>query len=144
MVDFMSQLRAQLPKGAKVGVSGFCWGAYAATRLARCDNMSSGNLPLIDAAFTAHPSEVEVKDFSGIKVPYSLIIGDVDFAMKIGDVEKVADILAAETLVASEVVVVPGARHGFAVRGNPNDPNEKEMADQAEDQLVKWFSVHLR
>ncbi|KZM22430.1 hydrolase [Ascochyta rabiei] len=142
-VDFVSRLRAQLPTGAKIGAAGFCWGAYATTHLARCDNISNGNLPLIDAAFTAHPSEVKVDDFSGIKVPYSLIIGDIDFAMKIEDVKKVSEILASDTTLASEVVVLPGARHGFAVRGNPNDASEREMADQAEDQLVRWFSKHL-
>ncbi|KAL6703101.1 hypothetical protein ACN47E_010238 [Coniothyrium glycines] len=144
VVDFVSKLRAQLPQGAKIGVSGFCWGGYVATHLARGDNISDGDLPLVDAAFTAHPSEVKVDDFSGIKVPYSMIVGDVDFALKLEDVKKVADILAAERAVPSEVVVVPGARHGFAVRGNPNDPIEMDMAYQAEDQLVKWFSVHLQ
>ncbi|KAH7089419.1 Alpha/Beta hydrolase protein [Paraphoma chrysanthemicola] len=142
-VDFVSNLRTELPAGARIGVAGFCWGAHATTRLARCDHISNANQPLIDAAFTAHPSEVKVDDFSGIKVPYSMIIGDIDFAMKIEDVKKVTGILAANTALENEVVVVPGARHGFAVRANPNDPSEKEMADQAEDQLVRWFCVHL-
>lgn len=142
-VDFVSNLRSELPAEAKIGVVGFCWGAHAAIRLARGDHISNGNIPFIDAAFTAHPSEVKVEDFSGIKIPFSMIIGDIDFAFKLEDVKKVTDILAAETAVANEVVVVPGAQHGFAVRGNPNDPSEKEKADQAEDQLVKWFDVHL-
>ncbi|KAH7074020.1 Alpha/Beta hydrolase protein [Paraphoma chrysanthemicola] len=142
-VNFVSNIRAELPAGAKIGVAGFCWGAHATTRLARCDHISNANQPLIDAAFTAHPSEVKVDDFSGIKVPYSMIIGDIDFAMRIEDVKKVTDILSANIALVNEVVVVPGARHGFAVRANPNDPSEKEMADQAEDQLVKWFRVHL-
>ena len=39
-----------------------------------------------------------------------------------------------------EVAVLPGAKHGFAVRGHPDDVKEKEQAQVAEDQAVRWFA----
>jgi dienelactone hydrolase len=38
-----------------------------------------------------------------------------------------------------EVVVYPGAKHGFAVRGDRADPMQREKGEQSEDQAVKWF-----
>lgn len=53
------------------------------------------------------------------------------------------EILEGKKDVESEVVVLPGAHHGFAVRGDPNNAKEMEQAAQAEDQCVRWFAKHL-
>lgn len=143
MKQFVSDLRRDQPPSSRIGVTGYCWGAYGATRMASGKDTTPDGRPLIDAVYTAHPSEVKVDDFRDIQVPYSMVIGDVDFAMDIKQVKQVAEILEQNTKVASEVVVIPGARHGFSVRGNPDDPVEKEMADQAEDQVVRWFAKYL-
>jgi dienelactone hydrolase len=39
-----------------------------------------------------------------------------------------------------EVVVMPGAKHGFAVRVDPKDEVQLEFAERAEVQAVEWFS----
>ena len=38
-----------------------------------------------------------------------------------------------------EVVILPGAKHGFAVREDPTDPLQMEYAEKAEAQAVAWF-----
>ena len=38
-----------------------------------------------------------------------------------------------------EMIVVEGARHGFAIRGNPGDEDEKRRGQMAEDQAVDFF-----
>jgi len=147
--QFIAALRADLMATAtqansktqaqpRIGAIGFCWGAYGVTHLS-----SESSKPLVDAAYVAHPSEVKVEDFAGIKVPFSMVIGDVDFAMKIEQVREVDKLLGENKGVETEVTIIPNARHGFAVRGNPNDQGEKEMADQAEDAAVRWFAKHL-
>ncbi|KAI8722747.1 DLH domain-containing protein [Fusarium sp. LHS14.1] len=141
--QFMDDLRCNEAADLKVGAVGFCWGAYGVNHLAQGD-LARNDKTLIDAGFTAHPSEVEVpRDFEGIKLPYSMSIGDVDFALPLKEVEEAAKILEAKKNIDTEVVIIPNAKHGFAVRGNPNNKIEKEMADQAEDQLVRWFTKHL-
>lgn len=39
-----------------------------------------------------------------------------------------------------EVVIIPGAKHGFAVRVDAKDAFQAECADKAEEQAVSWFS----
>jgi dienelactone hydrolase len=58
-------------------------------------------------------------------------------------VKQMQEVLEGMKDVESEVVILPGAKHGFAVRGNPEDKKEKEQADQAEDQCVRWFEKYL-
>ena len=133
-----TQPNSQTQAQPRIGAIGFCWGAYGVTHLS-----SESRNPLIDAAYVAHPSEVKVEDFVGIKVPFSMIIGDKDFAMGIEQVRQVDKLLGENAAMETEVTIIPNARHGFAVRGNPNDEVEKEMADQAEDAAVRWFAKHL-
>ena len=42
-----------------------------------------------------------------------------------------------------EMIVVEGARHGFAIRGNPGDEDEKRRGQMAEDQAVDFFGRWL-
>jgi len=41
--------------------------------------------------------------------------------------------------VHSEVVVYTGAKHRFAVRGDPRSEREVEQEGQAQDQAVRWL-----
>lgn len=139
----MDDLRCSEGADRKVGVVGFCWGGYGATRLAHGETARNGKY-LVDAVYTAHPSELEVpKDFKDIKLPYCMVIGDNDMAMSLEKVQQAAEILDAKKEVDSEVVIIPKAKHGFAVRASPDNEVEKEQADQAEDQMVKWFARYM-
>ena len=143
ILKFMDRLRCDQEENTKIGVVGFCWGGYSATHLAH-GGLAGNKKTLIDAAFTAHPSELNLpEDIVKIKLPWSMVVGDVDFALPIQRVQQAANILEAKQNVPSEVVVIPNARHGFAVRGDPNDKAEVMMADQAEDQMVRWFARYL-
>jgi dienelactone hydrolase len=143
VLQFIDKLRASQEPDAKLGVVGFCWGGYGVTQLAH-GGLASNGRTLIDAAYTAHPSELKVpEDIEEIKLPYSMIVGDVDFALSVEKAKQSAGILEKKAGVPSEVVIVPGARHGFAVRYDPENKVEIEMADQAEDQMVRWFANHL-
>ncbi|CAG9986889.1 unnamed protein product [Clonostachys byssicola] len=141
--QFMDDLRCSEASNLKIGVVGFCWGAYGVTHLAH-GGLARNGKTLIDAAFTAHPSEIKVPEhIENVKLPYSMVIGDIDFALPLKDVQKAAEILEGKKDLDSEVVIIPNAKHGFAVRGDPNNREDKEMADQAEDQLVRWFAKYL-
>jgi dienelactone hydrolase len=141
--QWMDDFRRDEGKSTKVGAVGFCWGGYHVTKLAAGELAADGT-PIIDAAFTAHPSELKLPDdIQHVTIPYSVSIGDVDFAMPMKDVERMEQILGAASNVDSEVVVIPGAKHGFAVRANPEDKAAMSMADQAFEQATNWFKKHL-
>ena len=69
--------------------------------------------PLIDCAFTAHPSSIEVpKDVEAITIPTSVAIGENDMAMKAPLIQQMKHILENTKLDEHEVVIIPGAKHG--------------------------------
>ncbi|KAH7376897.1 Alpha/Beta hydrolase protein [Plectosphaerella cucumerina] len=143
VLQFIDKLRCSQERESKLGVVGFCWGGYGVTQLAH-GGLARNGRTLIDAAYTAHPSELKVPEhIVGIKLPYSMIVGDVDFALSLNDAKQSAEILEKNADVPSEIVIIPGAKHGFAVRYDPDNKAEIEMADQAEDQMVRWFAHHL-
>lgn len=71
----------------------------------------------------------------------SIAIGDVDMVMPLKQVDEAKRILGSKTGVDSEVVLYPGAKHGFAVRASRAVPDsvETKNAEEAEKQAVAWF-----
>ena len=97
--------------------------------------------PLIDCAFTAHPSNIDVPaDVDAITVPTSVAIGENDMAMKAPLIQQMKKILEVKKKGDHEVVIIEGAKHGFSVRTHPDDKHEMECAEKAEVQAVEWFT----
>lgn len=97
--------------------------------------------PLIDCGFTAHPSSIEVpKDIEAITIPISVAVGETDMAMGAPAIQQMKNILENKKVGEHEVVILPGAKHGFAIRTHENDEHEMECAQRAEDQAISWFS----
>lgn len=160
--SFLSAVRSTPTTNAeppKVGVAGFCWGGLYAVGLTNTQNpdnwVSLGGerkIPLIDCAFTAHPSMLKLpRHIHEVQLPLSLANGENDSFMKRERMEETMRILEDKNKSAREaegdnmpdkyeVVVYPGAKHGFAVRGDREDPLQKERGDQSDDQAVRWFS----
>ena len=102
---------------------------------------------LIDAGFTAHPSMLDVPtDIEAVKLPESISVGDVDFGLPMAGVKQIQEIFGKKNQTEEgryEIVVLEGAKHGFAVRGDPNVKKEMEQGIIAEDQAVNWFKKWL-
>jgi len=124
-------------KDLKVGAAGYCWGGKYIAILAH------GPEPLIDAGFTAHPSNLNMpSDIENVKAPLCISIGDIDVGMK------EAVVLQAKAILEKkdgnhEVYILPGAEHGFAIRANPEKPRQVECRDIAEAQALEFFGKHL-
>lgn len=58
-------------------------------------------------------------------------------------IKQLKEILNAKENTPSEVVVYPGAVHGFAVRGDINNEQERKQKDQAAEQTIAWFQKYL-
>lgn len=106
-------------------------------------------VPLVDAVVALHPSNLTLPaDVEGIVVPASIGWGEVDSEVNIKLKDEVKDIHAKAKASGNMVpdiehqVYTPG-RHGFAVRGNPDDPQERKCLEDSEKQVLDWFSRHL-
>ncbi|KAK4129702.1 alpha/beta-hydrolase [Parathielavia appendiculata] len=154
---FMTAQRTAFPS-TKLGVAGFCWGGLHAVLLTHdtpankvvvsVDDYGGGVLvveyPLVDCAFTAHPAQVCFPaDLEAVMRPLSVANGDNDEWMGRDKMRTLVGILKRKNAELGEerheAVVYPGAKHGFAVRGDPGDPMQRERGEQSEEQAVKWF-----
>lgn len=155
--NFFKALRTFPPpfptNNLKIGAAGFCWGGRytillahdtPSSRVRRNESQTSSSAalqPLIDCGFTAHPSMVSMpKDIENVNVPLSVAVGNEDIAMKGELILQMKEILEVKKKGDHEVVIMPGAKHGFAIRVDPKDPLQLEYAEKAEVQAIEWFS----
>ncbi|OLN85924.1 Protein AIM2-like protein 3 [Colletotrichum chlorophyti] len=121
----------------RIGVAGFCWGGKYVVQLMQA---TSGPFQdtLADCGFTAHPSFLSLPgDLENVSLPLSVANGDDDVMMPRVRMAQAKELLGTKR--GCEVVEYPGAKHGFAVRGDPNDQRQADLGMQAEDQAVRWF-----
>ncbi|KAG9248162.1 Alpha/Beta hydrolase protein [Calycina marina] len=152
--NFFKALRTSAPPfptdDFKIGAAGFCWGGkYAidlcadrpSTRIERHSSQkTTGIQPLVDCGFTAHPSNVKMPvDIEAATLPLSIAVGDKDMAMKSPLIQQMKKILESKKSDIHQVVIMPGAKHGFAVRAEEGEL-QMSKAQEAEDQAISWFN----
>ncbi|KAF2470102.1 dienelactone hydrolase family protein [Lindgomyces ingoldianus] len=142
--NFFHALRKDEAAHIPLGAAGFCWGGKWSTILAwNTEQGESSDKPLVDATYTAHPSQLTIpSDIQKIQKPTSIAAGALDKRYPKSQVDETEAILRAKMEKGEgehEVVWYEGARHGFAVRGSQTDPVENEKGMQAEEQAVGWF-----
>jgi dienelactone hydrolase len=151
-MDFMAALRRATPSNQKIGMVGTCWGGKYALQAGLERNMidvDGKKVPLVDAVCVLHPSNLVLDDdVATIVVPASYGWGvedqGVSFAQK-GKVEEAHARLLKEGRKIPEQehrVYTPG-RHGFSVRGNPEDPEEKKALEDSYKQVMDWMERWL-
>ena len=141
---FFKDLREAEAKDLTLGAAGFCWGGKYVTLLSHDKEKASSGKSLIDAGFTAHPSLLAIPgDIDPIELPISIVVGDKDIALEHTQAKKIQQMLKEKDDQKHEFVILEGAKHGFAVRGNPHNKKELEQAKVAEYQAVNWFLKHL-
>jgi dienelactone hydrolase len=157
--SFFQALRTSPPpfptENLKIGAAGFCWGGKytvllahntPSSRVQRHIEGSSSGAPgaLIDCGYTAHPSYLTVPDdIDAVTLPLSIVVGDNDQALKGPLALQTKEILEKKKAGNYEVNILPGAKHGFAIRTNPEDQLQMECAEKAELQAIAWFERWL-
>jgi len=147
-MDFLQALRRATPKNQKIGMVGFCWGGRYAIRAGLESNMiekDGKKVPLVDAVVALHPSNLALPgDVETLVVPVSIGWGLKDEGVKFEQKGQVEEIHAKAKKAGRKVpemehrVYEPG-RHGFAVRGNPDDPQEKKCLEDSMTQGLEWL-----
>ena len=151
-MDFLGALRRATPKSQKIGMVGFCWGGRYALRAGLDENMiemDGGKVPLVDAVVALHPSNLVLPDdVENLVVPTSCGWGVEDVAVSFKQKGQMEEIHAKAKQAGKKVpetehkAYKPG-RHGFAVRGNPDDPQERACLEDSVTQILTWFGRYL-
>ncbi|KAM0150930.1 hypothetical protein ACHAQE_000484 [Botrytis cinerea] len=149
---FLEKLRTETNGERKIGMVGYCWGGRYAIRAGLESNMiliDGVKKPLIDAVVALHPSNlVFPRDVEGLVVPISYGWGEKDVAVSIKSKGIIEEIHQKEGEKGRKVpemehrVYKPG-RHGFAVRGNPDDPLERACLEDSMKQGLEWMGKWL-
>lgn len=155
ILAYARALKAELPAGGKLGVAGFCWGAWPSTKLCAEPAVEGGAERLIDAQFNGHPSfiadtpELVVDAITKFKVPYACAVAEIDFqfnaevAAKTEAKVREATAGANEGEYVYEFRVYKGCQHGFCVRAMEEDEANVQGGRDAAKQAVEWFNKYL-
>ncbi|KAK0702371.1 Alpha/Beta hydrolase protein [Lasiosphaeris hirsuta] len=151
-LDFLQGLRRATPPSQKIGIVGFCWGGKYAIRAGLKSNMiemDGAKVPLVDAVVVLHPSRLAIPgDVQGLIVPVSYGWGQEDSGVKIEQKSQVEQVERkakeeGETVPEMEHKIYKPGRHGFAVRGNPDDPQERKCLEESVTQVLDWLGRWL-
>lgn len=130
--EILRMARFLSSKYQRLGVIGFCYGAWGAFRL------GNRNQKLVDCLSVAHPSRLEKEEIENVGVPVQILAPEFDPAfteeMKTFSWQKIPALG-----VALDYQHFPGVEHGFAVRGDPGNPKERKAMERAKDAAVGWF-----
>jgi dienelactone hydrolase len=147
-MTFLQSLRRSVSIGKKIGMVGFCWGGKYAIRAGLEHNMieiEGTKVPLVNAVVGLHPSHLTVPDdVQSLVVPVSYGWGEEDTVVDFQQKGKIEDLhaglrKAGKTVPEMEHRVYTPGRHGFGVRGNPDDPMERACLEDSEKQVLNWF-----
>ena len=125
-------LKSQYPK---LGAIGYCYGAWAVFKLA-------ADSSLIDSATVAHPSLLEKSEIDGLKVPTQILAPEHDHAYT-PELKEYSNKVIPTLNIPYDYVYFPGVAHGFAARGDPNNPTQKQALERAKRAAVNWFNEWL-
>ena len=138
---FFHDLRTHEAASLPVGAAGYCWGGKFTFLLCSDSEKAANGKSLVDCGFTAHPSNLVIPDdANSITLPLSVAVGDADLALPIAKVKQTKAILEEKGKDIHELIIIPGAKHGFAIRAHPDDEKAVEQGNQAEEQAVNWLS----
>ncbi len=147
MSGAINYLKAQpFVRADRIGVTGFCMGGRV-TFLTACKNADvKAAVPFYGGGIGAvAPSERTPQaplDYADqLRCPMLLFFGENDSFIPIEEVNKIKARLA-ELKKQAEVVVYPGAPHGFFC--NQRDSYRADAAQAAWERLLKFFGQHLK
>ncbi|KAI0159311.1 dienelactone hydrolase [Pestalotiopsis sp. NC0098] len=128
----LTWLREEL--GAKkIGAVGYCFGAKYVVRHLVSD---------IDAGFIAHPSFVDEDELAAITKPLSIAAAETDSIFPAELRHKSEEILI-QSGVPYQLNLFSSVSHGFAVRCDLQQKDQRFAKEQALLQAVAWFDHHL-
>ncbi|KAL8408329.1 hypothetical protein RB594_006942 [Gaeumannomyces avenae] len=122
--------------GAKVvGGTGYCYGGRYSFRFA-----AEGKG--LDAAFAAHPSLLEDGEIVAATKPAGIAAAENDSLFST-ERRHAAEGLLQQADIPFQISLYSGTSHGFGVRANVSDPQQKFAKEAAFFQAVRWFNAWM-
>ncbi|KAK9459660.1 dienelactone hydrolase [Lipomyces oligophaga] len=121
----------KFPSVTKFFSVGYCFGGKYVVRL-----LGEGKL---NAGFIAHPSFVTEEELRIIKGPLSIAAAETDELMP-EEKRHLTERVLKEVKATYLLTLYSSVEHGFAVRGNPDDPVSMWYQEAAFYQAVNWFN----
>ncbi|KAK4508514.1 hypothetical protein PRZ48_002253 [Zasmidium cellare] len=123
----------------KYACVGYCFGApYVCNSLASVD----GNEPVCSVGAFAHPAFLKEHHFREIQQPLFLSCSEIDHTFDTASRNLAVDMLR-EDGKAYHLQLFSGVEHGFALRGDMENPYERWVKEQSLDGIVRWFDFWL-
>lgn len=119
------------PGITKVAITGYCFGGKYAFRF-----LSAGRN--VDVGFTAHPSLLLDAEITAITKPIGLALAETDTMLTPARRAEI-EVLLQGTNKPYQVSLYSGTAHGFGVRADITDPEQKFAKEEAFLQAVRWF-----
>ena len=120
----------------KVGAAGYCYGGWA------CFQLGAKGNNLIDAISVAHPSILEESEIDAVAVPTQILAPETDPQLT-PELKEYVNRVIPGLGIPYQYDYYPGLVHGFATRGDPNDPKQREGLERAKNATVSWFNEFL-
>lgn len=119
----------------KIGTVGYCFGGKLVFAL--------GQQKKVDCLVSVHPSPPSLPEgVEGISCPLLLICAETDYLLSRQQADDIIR-LARNSKSQAESRFYGGVAHGFAVRGNDDDPVCHEAYRKATQETVDWFRQYL-
>ena len=115
---------------------GYCWGASGALAVA------AKGVGLVDCISLAHPSNATKSEIDNVVVPVQILAPEYD-PMFTKELRDYASATVPSLGLAYNLQYFPGLEHGFAIRGDPGKPNEREGLAIAKSAVVVWLRQWL-
>jgi carboxymethylenebutenolidase len=131
---------------AKVGVTGWCWGGSTTMQIAGSNKDTKAAVAWYGPPARPYPSKsgAPVTSFDlakDIKAPFLGLFGETDKNPAPDDAKKFGELLKQHGNQTVEIVVYPGAGHGFHADYRPS--YNAEAAQDAWKRCVGWFKKHV-
>jgi dienelactone hydrolase len=116
----------------KIAATGYCYGGRYTFRV-----LAAGG---VDVGFAAHPSLLEDPEILAITGPISVAAAETDVMMP-PERRPEMEALLVSAAQPYQFSLYGGTSHGFGVRGNVSNPQEKFGKEAAFYQAVRWFNA---
>ncbi|KAJ6516862.1 Alpha/Beta hydrolase protein [Mycena vitilis] len=128
---WIEAVRKQYGADSKYCAVGYCFGGPFALNIAGTDDV-------VAAAF-AHPAFLTEDQFKNLKHPFLMSCAETDHTFP-ADFRRRAEDILVEKKAQYQVQLFSGVSHGFATRGDSEQPDNRYAKEESARGIIGWFT----